>query len=213
MSRQIAIRFAALLFVLSSLFGFSGCRYLQPMPGKEFAEFTPVQNPLTVPMLPRALVMDEVSDEIDNYFQIVREERVRQADGILTEGWIETLPEIGATALEPWRKDSVSGFELTHASLQTVRRFAKVRIIPTANSYMIDLKVYKELEDLDQPQASRISGAFSRHDNTLDYDDSTYDFQPVEKGWIPMGRDLALESVILQNIQARLNSAAAKPPL
>jgi len=197
---------AIILAVVSGM----GCRFLQPMPGEEFAEFTPVQNPLTVPMVPRALVMDEVSDEIDNYFRIVREERVRMVEGVLTEGWIETLPRVGATILEPWRGDSVPGFELAHASLQTVRRFAKVRIIPTGNSYLIDLKVYKELEDLDQPQAANIRGTWNRHDNSLDADRPTDHDQPDEKGWIPMGRDMDLENVILKNIQSRLNTVDLK---
>ncbi len=190
----------------------SGCRHLrpQPMPDQIIPDFAPVQNPLTVPMLPRALVMDEISDELDNYFRIKREERVRLADGILTEGWIETHPEIGGTAIEPWKRNSTPGFELAHATFQTVRRFAKVRIIPTENAYFVDLKVYKEQEDLPVPQESSLSGrAAARHDNTLDIDEIPEEFQQVERGWIPMGRDISLESAILQNIQTRLQTVAA----
>ena len=105
-------------------------------------------NPLPVPLVPRELVMDEVSDEVDNYFRILREQRLRLSDNVLMEGWIETEPKIGSTALEPWRQDSTRGFELAHATLQSVRRWCKVRVIPTGDRYLIDVQVYKELEDL-----------------------------------------------------------------
>ncbi len=199
----------SILLIISASFC-CGCFQLkpQPMPGEIPLDYGPLQNPLVVPMLPRALVMDEISNELDNYFRIVREERVRLVDGVLTEGWIETEPKIVATLLEPWRKDSAAGFERLHASLQTVRRFAKVRIIPASNSYSVDLQIYKELEDLPQPQAANVSGIYVRHDNTMDIDDLPEQFQPTERGWIPMGRDVALENLILKNIQTRLQTAA-----
>jgi hypothetical protein len=162
-----------------------------------------IMNPMIVPMMDRAYLMDQISDELDNYFQIYREERIREIEGILTEGWIETHPKIGGTILEPWKKDSTPGFEKAHATLQTIRRFAKVRVIPFGNSYQVDLKVFKELEDLPQPWGSPIGGTIVRFDNTL----SELDGQrpvPVSQGWIPLGRDFALEQKILSNLQQRL---------
>lgn len=211
------VRFAQFVFLVClvavAVFVTPGCQQLkpQPMPDEVLPDYGPIQNPLAVPMLPRALVMDEVSDELDNYFRIKREERVRLVDDVLTEGWIETHPKIGSTAIEPWRRDSTPGFEMTHATLQTVRRFAKVRVIPTHNTYLIDVRVYKELEDLPQPQESTISGKTFRHDNTLDIDDLPEEFRQTERGWIPMGRDMSLEALILQNIQTRLQTAASQP--
>ena len=163
-------------------------------------------NPLPVPMLDRELVMDEISDEIDNYFAILTEERIRNVDGVLSEGWIETRPKIGGSIFERWKKDSTPGFERLHATLQTIRRFAKVRVIPTADSYLVDLKVYKELEDLPQPVGSTISGRPLRSDNSLDIDRNEV-FDVVSKGWIPLGRDISLEQVILKNIEARFREA------
>ena len=65
----------------------------------------PLKNVISVPMVSRELVMDEVADEVDDYFRILREQRIRLTDNILTEGWIDTEPRIGSTVLEPWRKD------------------------------------------------------------------------------------------------------------
>ena len=166
-------------------------------------------NPLPVPLYPRELVMDEVSDEIEDYFRIIKEQRIRLADNILIEGFIDTEPTIGSTWLEPWKKDSTRGFELAHATLQTVRRWARVRVIPTADQYLIDVRVYKELEDLDQPLQSPVSGHSLRHDNSLDYDREFRDSLQPNRGWIPMGRDYSLEQTILENLKARFERARA----
>ncbi len=194
----------------------TGCRSVPDIPVANPNGEIPMNNPLVVPMMDRWIVMDQISNEIDDYFRIYREERIRLVDGIMTEGWIETHPKIGATVLEPWLKDSTQGFEKLHSTLQTVRRFAKVRVIPGGNSYQIDVKVYKELEDLIEPQHSTISARTIRHDSSLDIDREDGLLEPVietrNRGWIPMGRDFSLEQQILRNIQARLQSASTTGP-
>ena len=205
-SKKPTTRIALLLLAAIGFFAASGCRALrndQPaLPGSCGPE---VSNPLTIPMLDRWLVMDEISDELDDYFRIYREERIRVVDSVMTEGWIETHPKIGSTALEPWHHDSTRGFERTHASLQTVRRFAKVRVIPTGQSYAIDVKVFKELEDNPQPTNSVVTGRVLRTDNALDVDLEEPWTTRQNDGWIPMGRDFSLEQQILRNIQNRLS--------
>ena len=175
----------------------------QPIPTPEVA------NPLAVPLLDRWLVMEQISDELDNYFRIHREERIRMLDGILSEGRIETHPKIGSTLLEPWRRDSLVGFERLHATLQTVRRYAKVRVVPAGDHYQVDLQVFKELEDLPQPMGAGISGDILRHDSSLDIDQGRPQLVQANKGWIPLGRDLLLEQQILKNIQTRLQKCAS----
>lgn len=183
----------------------SGCGRIaatNPTPWPQGHE--PIANPTLVPMVDRELLMDQISDELDDYFRIYREERLRLVNSVLTEGWIETHPKIGSTLFEPWRKDSTPGFERLHATLQTVRRFAKVRIIPTKDSYAIDVKVYKELEDRLAPERATVSSREIRHNNALDSDpDSPFPSAP-NRGWIPMGRDFSLEQQILRNIQQRV---------
>ena len=187
----------------------TGCRTFQDVPVLNPDGHPELANPLPVPLVDRWVVMDQVSDELDNYFRIYREERIRLVENVMTEGIIETHPKIGATILEPWHKDSTRGFERQHASLQTVRRFAKVRVIPAGNGYQVDVKVYKELEDLPEPIHSTITGRTPRHDASLDVDfpEEIYApfINPKNKGWIPMGRDFSLEQLILRNIQNRLS--------
>ena len=185
-----------------------GCRaYVnEPIAGPPSIPAGQPLNPLPVPMLERELVMDEVSDAIDDYFPILTEERIRIVDGIMSEGWIETRPTIGGSVLEPWKRDSTRGFERLHATLQSVRRFAKVRVIPTENNYLVDLRVYKELEDLAAPVGSSISGQPVRIDNSLDVDRNEI-VVAQSGGWIPLGRDLSVEREILKNIESRFFEA------
>ena len=128
--------------------------------------------------------------------------------GSYPKAGLRLIPKIGSTLLEPWRRDSLPGFERLHATLQTVRRFAKVRVVPAGDHYQIDLQVFKELEDLQQPMGSGISGKILRTDSTLDIDRENLELVGQSNGWIPLGRDVLLEQQILRNIQTRLQKCA-----
>lgn len=185
--------------------GLCGCRSFWPseMDAVKALDQNAIENPILVPMIDPEWAMSAVSDELDNYFRIAREERIRIVDGIITEGWIETHPKIGSTYLEPWRRDSTFGFERAHATLQTVRRWAKVRVIPGQNTYFLDVKVYKELEDLPNPQFANVTARAMRFDGSLDRDKDDLLIAQPNRGWIPMGRDFSLEQQILKNLAAR----------
>jgi hypothetical protein len=170
----------------------------------------PINNPVSVPFADRNLVMDQVSDELDNYFRLKNEQRIRLVDNVLTEGWINTYPQIGSSIIEPWRKDSTPGYEKLHGTFQTIRRVAKVRVIPTGQGYNIEVNVFKELEDLPQPEMSNIGGVLLRHDDTLDFYEQNPFAQPINRGWIPLGRDFSLEQKIVNNIYSRIQTACQK---
>ena len=63
--------------------------------------------------------------------------------GLLTEGRIETLPLPGNTVLEPWRWDSASNYDLALATLQSIRRRASIRVVPTAKGLSVDVVVQR----------------------------------------------------------------------
>ncbi|MGI9496076.1 MAG: hypothetical protein ACR2NK_08505 [Mariniblastus sp.] len=202
---KVTARRAFLTLLLVLLSCQIGCRLFRyDEKSSNLMGHAPVQNPMVVPMVDRWVVMEQVSDEVDNYFKIYREERIRVLDGIMSEGWIETHPKIGSTLGEPWQKDSTRGFERLHATLQTVRRFAKIRVIPTGNAYQIDVRVFKELEDLKQPVGATTQGQL-RFDNSLDRDSVAGVLASPNEGWIPMGRDFSLEQEMLRNISSRLD--------
>lgn len=161
-------------------------------------------NPMFVPATDIDFLWDQVVDAIDDYFKVSREERLRLTGNILTEGRLETFPTIGATYLEPWRRDSTPGFERWQSTFQTIRRTATARVTPAKGGYLIEVLVAKELEDLYQPEQSTVGGATLRHDGSLVRTDVRRARGPTVLGWIPLGRDTALEQRILADIRARL---------
>ncbi|QDU26854.1 hypothetical protein ETAA8_19380 [Anatilimnocola aggregata] len=171
----------------------------------------PVDNPLFLPPLDPEFVWSQLVDSLDDHFRIEREERVRLIGGILTEGRIDTFPQIGSTLLEPWRGDSTPGYEKLHATLQSIRRKATLRLIPTEGGSLVDLVVQKELEDLDKPEHATAGGATMRYDGTLVRREGLPGRYSVSLGWIPIGRDCSLEQKLLADIRARLNVPAIGP--
>ncbi|MBN2021994.1 MAG: hypothetical protein JW809_04305 [Pirellulales bacterium] len=179
--------------------------YASPPPGST----GPLQpNPVLVPPCQPEAIWENVVDVVDDYFPIEREEPVRQVEGVITEGHLYTFPEIGATVLEPWRHDSATVYERVESTLQSVRRRAVVRVRPTERGYEVGVVVFKELEDLPQPAQSRAGSATFRYDDSLSGVENPVTDVPVEPGWIPQGRDLALEQRMLGQILSRVGTAA-----
>lgn len=163
----------------------------------------PQTNPLLVTSMDSEFVWDQVVDVVDDYFRIMHEERARLAGD---EGMLETYPRSGSTIFEPWNSDSVTPYERWEATLQSIRRRAIVRVIPTQGGYLIDVEVYKELENVPRPESGAISLANAqtlRNDDALVRLTNPVGGQEPSAGWLGLGRDVALEQVILGGIQAR----------
>ena len=171
-----------------------------------------IENPLFLPPLDQEFVWNQLVDAVDDHFRIEREERVRLIGGILTEGRIDTFPTPGGTLLEPWRSDSASAYERLHATLQSIRRRATVRLIPTEGGSLVDVVVQKELEDLDKPEHATAGNGTLRHDGTLVRGEGPPGRFSVTLGWIPIGRDCALEQKILNDIRCRLDVPSMGAP-
>lgn len=197
------------LVLVAGLATSTGCRLWNLRQEERRADQYPeLPNPLFVPACDRDFAMDQVSDEVDDYFQIRREQRIALVDNVLMEGWIETQPKIGAGVFEPWRRDAATLAERRLGTLQTIRRWARVRVIPDGKGYLIDVKVYKELEDRHPPDHSVVTSGLPRHDQSIDaLQDSAAAFHDPpgsQLRWFSIGRDLALEQRMLRNIQSRL---------
>lgn len=189
----------------------AGCKLHPPrgVPGPPITagsvRLGPPQNPLFVSGLDPEFLHNQVVDAVDDYFKVQREERVRDAGGVLTEGRVETYPQVGGTLFEPWRKDSTPGFEKLNATLQSIRRRALVRIIPVEGGTLLDVAVYKELEDVAYPEQSSVGDATMRYDLSLIRQQGKERLAPGSLGWIPQGRDATLEQRILGQLRGRLN--------
>ncbi len=196
-------RFVVAALLVASL-GAVGCARLRMPIGAGPPANVPIENPLFVPPMDREFLWNQAVDATDDYFRIEREERVRLIGGVLTEGRIETFPITGSTIFEPWKKDSTPGYEKWHATLQSIRRRALVRVIPTEGGYLLDVTVFKELEDLDRPEHATAGGATLRHDGSLVRQEGAPGRYSVSLGWIPLGRDMTLEQRMLADLRARL---------
>jgi hypothetical protein len=172
-----------------------------------------MSTPIVVNVMDRDFVWDQVVDVVDDYFRVQKEQRVQLVGDLLTEGRLDTYPRSGSTIFEPWNPDSATPYERWESTLQSMRRTALVRVIPAQGGFLIDVQVYKELEDVPRPESGAVTFANSaalRNDNSLARVTNPIGGLQPTMGWIPQGRDAALEQTILAHIQARL--AGYGPP-
>ena len=179
-------------------------------PGPEITAGPP--NPISVPVADEELAWDQIADVVSNYFRIAREQRARRSGEVAMEGFIEAVPQTGATWLEPHRGDSVGNFNRWESTFQTIRRRALVRVIPDATGYLVEVIVEKELEDLPKPEHATAGAAAFRNDTSL----PSRRLEQVghigsSPRWIQLGRDPPLEQRMLAEIHARLTGITTAP--
>jgi len=210
-------RAALCLLLIVVACALAGCHAWHPAsyapPQFSFVPLPPPANPALVTSPDRDFVWDQVVDVVDDYFRVQHEERVKLIGDQLTEGRLETYPRSGSTIFEPWNHDSVGPYERWEATLQSIRRRAIVRVMPaTEGGFFVEVQVFKELEDVPRPETGTVSLTNSqalRNDDALQRVTNPVGGQQPTLGWIPQGRDAALEQVILAHIQARLGGIRA----
>jgi hypothetical protein len=139
-------------------------------------------------------VFRQVYDVANDYFDI--------AYSNIQAGRIEGKPKVTAGFWDAVMLDWHSKPELIESTLQTIRRRVEITIAPAeCGGYFVDVKVYKELEDLPQPTHASAGGAVIRFDNPLERVPDVVDSPYLTKGWIPFGRDIPLEQLILKRLQ------------
>jgi hypothetical protein len=132
---------------------------------------------------------------------------VRLVGDVLIEGRIDTYPVDGSTLFEPWRHDSADSYEKLESTLQSIRRRAIVRVIPDQGGFLVDVAVFKELEDVRRPERATAGAATFRNDQSLERFTEPVGGQSPTAGWIPRGRDPVLEQEIIAKLQTRLQQA------
>ncbi|GAG07143.1 unnamed protein product, partial [marine sediment metagenome] len=105
------------------------------------------------------------------------------------------------------RGDSANSFERLHSTLQSIRRHAHLRVIPTEGGYLVDVQVIKELEDVERPEQATASAASLSYSGAVNEQTVRLANEPLELGWIPLGRDTALEQVIISRLYQQLGGA------
>jgi hypothetical protein len=175
-----------------------------------FAQTAALGNPLFVPITDPQCISDLTAEVIDDYFRISKEEPVHLIGNTLTEGHIETVPEVSPTIFEPWRRDTASFDQRVENSLQTYRRRAVVRILPAENGHWIDVAVILELADMPKPDHASSGAATFRYDSSFSRVENPVGEEIAPVGWISKGRDTVLEQRILGHLLYRAQELKGK---
>lgn len=166
-----------------------------------------VSNPLQVREVDSYILWETVVDVVRVYFDKIANEFPCQRTGdVFSEGYLETRPQTASTVFEPWRRDSVNLQERRLATVQSMRRIARVRVRhnDSCGGFLITVQVNKELEDLENPSYAKLPSATFRMDTNEPEVHDPIAVQAEHAGWIPQGRDTALETEILRQISQRL---------
>jgi hypothetical protein len=193
--------------IAAGALGLAGCATTPPLDNPYLVQPGQITGDtaiMTVPGQPTpdgyAEVYDRVLDALDDYFVVKPASRY--------SGVIETYPRTAPGWEQPWKASTPDTRERMLATLQSMRQYAVVRIwAGEQGGYKVYVEVYKELEDIPYPLASRGGPAFrdaATADRRGDVAGVTATRLPGE-GWIPAGpaphRDYAFEQVILKKIQ------------
>jgi hypothetical protein len=178
---------------------FAGCATVPPLDNPALVRPTGEpggENPVYLPQGPGSygMVFEKVLSIVGEYFEIRYSNRY--------DGQLITFPRIAPGLFEPWKPGSPAPDERVLATLQTIRHRAEVRI-DAANDggFFVHVVVFKELEDLPQPVRATAGAAIFRSDNTVQRQFEVIDPTVFEHGWIPLGRDEALEQAILAKLK------------
>lgn len=157
----------------------------------------PQENPLYLPQGPQPEVYDKIFqkalDVVDDFFEIAYTNRY--------EGRIETQPAVAPGLEQPWKPGSPDFYQRLLAGFQSIRHRC-ILLITTADEggYYIDVKVLKELEDLPAPIRATAGANFWRMNSTIERQFEVIEQPIYDAAWIPIGRDVKLEQVILERL-------------
>jgi hypothetical protein len=177
--------------------------YASTQPAPNLPVAAAYANPIFVPIADPVCAWETIVDVVDDYFRVEHEEPVRVSGTSMTDGSLTTYPDISPTIFEPWRHSTVDSDQRVENTLQTMRRWATVHVTPAQGGYMVEVSVFKELEDLIRPELATAGSATFRYDSTLTGIINPIGGERVADGWIGRGRDAAMEQHIIAHLLSR----------
>lgn len=132
---------------------------------------------------------------------------IEKAD--VEEGFLSTRPLRGGQFFEIWRQDNASLGGVAEASTQSIQRIAQLEVTEEGGAVMVACNVdvrRLSLPENDYVTKSRSAGIFTDSSRSRQRLEIAQE-QAKYTEWIDLGRDVALESRILQMIQGRLGGA------
>lgn len=178
-----------------------GCATSPPLDNPVLIRRAPdgCENPALVsPGAPTARSYQEVFertiDILDDYWV------VKSADPY--DGRIVTVPRIAPGYEQPWKSGNPDARERLLSTLQTTRQTAMVTFrTGERGGYLVYVEVLKELEDIPKPARSSTAAVFQESptvDRQLDVVGAP---TPGGRAWFVIGRDYAMEQLLLQRIR------------
>jgi hypothetical protein len=173
----------------------------------------PCPNPVFLALGPPdyAVVFEKTLDVLDDYFEIMLASRY--------DGTIRTYPKVAPGLEQPWKPGSPDGAERLLATLQSIRYRCEVTIQPAdpqaghpQGGYLVQVVVFKELEDVPRPIRATAGSAAFRSDNTVERQFEVVDPSVIEGNWIPLGRETNLEQAILKRINCMIQECTSGSP-
>jgi len=180
-------------FILLSCVWLAGCR----TPGAPSFGAAPAPNPLPVVAGNDDALWERTVDVLHAFqFPVAREDRLARI--------IETDYKVGSGCLEPWQRDSIGLGNRLESTLQSVRRMVRVTLSPVdgGGGYAVSVEAFKEREDLPGLAANSPGAATFQESTPLQFDLNPVVGQTAPSGWIPVGRDFALEQAILASLRS-----------
>jgi hypothetical protein len=118
------------------------------------------------------------------------------------EGRIETLPRVAPGFLLFMKPGNPDAYERLLSTLQTYRHRVSIVIQPAQpTGFFVHVTVLKELEDLPRPTRQTSGAASFRTYNDVQRQFTVIDPTVFEASWIPKGRDVQVEQVLLQKLK------------
>ncbi|MCY2937112.1 MAG: hypothetical protein NTV55_01985 [Planctomycetota bacterium] len=152
-------------------------------------------NPLYLPVGPPSygLVFDKSLDTLDDVFDIAYANRY--------DGRIETFPRVAPGLFQPWKHGNMNPRDRIHATCQSLRHRGVLTILAADDGgFFVDLKIYKELENLAAPARTTGAAAAFRSSTTVERNYDVIDPLVIDSGWIPLGRDTEFEQFLLRKL-------------
>ncbi len=157
-------------------------------------------EPLCMESVRKAQVM-EVCEDI-----LVRKQFVIEKYD-LANGFIKTRPLSGAQMFEFWKSDNAGSFNSAEANIQSIQRSVIINILENENQLCIDCDVSVQRLSIPEKEIGgmgRTAGIFTHSSSSLQTLRLKGE-QKVDMAWIDLGPDGALESVILEQIEKKIN--------
>src|SRR5262249_14844834 len=134
-------------------------------------------------------------DVVGDYFEI-DVPRTNRYGGV-----INTIPRIAPGLEQPWKPGSPDIYQRLLAFCQSIRHRCVVEITTGQNGgYFVDVKVFRELEDLQTPIRSTAGEATVISHSTIERQAVIVAPDQFDSNWIPTGRDIALDQATLERI-------------